>query len=179
MMRALQIAFALVVAAIFAQPALAADSTCKDLNKTTCESRKTCNWVKGYVRKDKKKVDAYCRSAATDTKKKKKTASAGTNACSKASAADCKKLSSCQWVSGYKKSDGTTVKGSCRVKRTASVKKDKPAKKDEPKKKDTKSTAACNTTNFITCKRLDQCRWVSGFTKSDGTKVKGSCRAKS
>jgi hypothetical protein len=41
--------------------ALAADSSCKGVSKSECESKGACVWVDGYTTKKGTKVSAYCR----------------------------------------------------------------------------------------------------------------------
>lgn len=38
-----------------------AKGECKGSSKSVCSADKSCSWVKGYVKKDGKKVTAYCR----------------------------------------------------------------------------------------------------------------------
>lgn len=38
-----------------------AKGECKGLSKSVCSADKSCSWVKGYVKRDGKKVTAYCR----------------------------------------------------------------------------------------------------------------------
>lgn len=155
-------AFAFAATAFLAQPAMA-QSSCKDLKKSTCTSRSTCTWVSGYVRKDKVKVASYCRKQFKPRK---------VPTCSASGYLACTRRDNCQWVAGYRKSDGTRVKGNCRVR---AVKKAKTTKKRSTASSRSK---ACDTTNFILCQRQKDCRWVKGYKRSDGTTVKGRCRGK-
>ena len=46
-------------------PAMAAESSCKGLEKRVCDTNSACRWVDGYTRKDGKTVDGYCRMSST------------------------------------------------------------------------------------------------------------------
>ena len=41
----------------------ATGAQCKGLTKSACGATSACTWVDGYVRKDGRKVKAYCRKA--------------------------------------------------------------------------------------------------------------------
>jgi len=47
-----------------------AAAECKGLSKSACERRDDCVYVNSYTRKDKIKVDAYCRAKGGKGKKK-------------------------------------------------------------------------------------------------------------
>lgn len=57
------VSFAL--AAAFVMPGAQAASTaqCKALSQKACGAAPACTWVDGYMRKDGRKVSAYCRKA--------------------------------------------------------------------------------------------------------------------
>lgn len=48
-------------AMMFSVNTLAAND-CKGLESSACETNASCRWVKGYQRKDNRKVNAFCRS---------------------------------------------------------------------------------------------------------------------
>ncbi len=41
-----------------------AEGQCKGLSKSACSADSACSWIKSYVTKNGKKVDAYCRVKA-------------------------------------------------------------------------------------------------------------------
>ncbi|NEV63574.1 hypothetical protein [Thiorhodococcus minor] len=58
------LASALLMAAIATQPATA-ESSCKGLDNSPCDSKAQCHWVNGYTRKDGVKVSGHCRKSAS------------------------------------------------------------------------------------------------------------------
>ncbi|WP_052199414.1 hypothetical protein [endosymbiont of unidentified scaly snail isolate Monju] len=47
----------------------ASPAQCKTLSKKTCSANPGCTWVDGYVRKDGRKVKAYCRKVSRKASK--------------------------------------------------------------------------------------------------------------
>lgn len=46
----------------FVSGSIFADSPCKDLSESKCNSNNDCTWVKGYKKESGAKVDDYCRA---------------------------------------------------------------------------------------------------------------------
>ena len=106
--------FAIALGALLLQPALAsAQSSCRGLTQSKCESSGTCNWVNSYKTKSGKTVNAYCRTKASNKQgnAQDKAKSKGEKATegAKKSASDAKESSAKNSASG-KTSDKTARK---------------------------------------------------------------------
>ena len=54
--------FLISIFVFFATGSLFADSPCKGLSESSCNSNNDCTWVNGYKKDDGTKVDDYCRA---------------------------------------------------------------------------------------------------------------------
>lgn len=62
---------ALFIVSLFSASQAGAAS-CKGLEQAKCGAESSCSWVKGYERKDGRKVKAFCRTKASAKKLSKK-----------------------------------------------------------------------------------------------------------
>ena len=56
------LATVLAVGSLFFSMNSVAASECKGLKESVCDSNNSCRWVNGYLRKDGRKVNSFCRS---------------------------------------------------------------------------------------------------------------------
>lgn len=69
-----------VVILAFASGHSSAESACKGMEKSSCETASSCRWIKGYERSDGRNVAGYCRKLPgkeSQSASKKKVANKG------------------------------------------------------------------------------------------------------
>jgi len=143
---AIAMLLALSITGPFSTPA-AAQSACKGMSKSACESSNSCSYVKAFTRKDGAKVKAFCRAKPGGGAKKsvkksttKKTATKKTTAkktpvkkasAKKSDAADkpAKKTAAKKPATKKKTTKKTVAKKKKTTKKKKTVAKRKPAKK--------------------------------------------------
>lgn len=119
----------LLTGLLIVAPNALAQSACKGLSSGKCSGKSNCVWVKGYTRKDNKKVQGYCRAKGGSGSK------SGSSKTGSAASASSKKTKAGSNKTGKNTSTSTKSKD-----KKSSSKKKKQSKKTTTGKKSTKSS---------------------------------------